>query len=105
MAPIFDSGNSLGCDKTVYRMKDKDEIICKPFKKRHVEQLKLVSSFDWIDFSALSDIPEIIFHVLSDQRAADYLDKERIQVICDLAGQRIRYLETLAHSHWRNNSH
>ena len=33
MAPIFDSGNSLGCDKTVRMMKDRDEIICKPFKK------------------------------------------------------------------------
>ena len=96
MAPIYDSGSSLGYDKTVSLMKDRDEIVCKPFEKHHDEQLKLVSSFDWIDFSALSDIREIIADVLSDGQASDYMDEKRIHAICDLAQQRVRNLEALA---------
>ncbi len=92
MAPIYDSGNSLGCDKTVAMMKDRDEIICKPFKKRHEEQLKLVSSFDWIDFSALREVPEIVLRVLSDPQAAEYMDERRISTICDLTKKRIQFL-------------
>ena len=96
MAPIYDSGSSLGYDKTVPLMKDRDEVTCKPFKKHHDEQLKLVSSFDWIDFSALSDIREIITGVLSDEQAADYIDERRIQIICKLAEQRVQNLEAMA---------
>lgn len=96
MAPIYDSGSSLGYDKTVPLMKDRDEITCKPFKKHHDEQLKLVSSFDWIDFSVLSDIRSIIADVLSDGQAADYMDEKRIRTVCDLAEQRVRNLESLA---------
>ena len=99
MAPIYDSGSSLGYDKTIPLMKDRDEIICKPFKKHHDEQLKLVSSFDWIDFDALSDVPEIITRILSYEQAADYMDEKRIRTICDLTEQRIRNLEVFAKSH------
>ena len=98
MAPIYDSGSSLGYDKTIPLMKDRDEIVCKPFKRHHDEQLKLVSSFDWIDFAALADIREIITDVLSDERAADYMDAKRTSVICDLAEQRVQNLEKIAKS-------
>lgn len=96
MAPIYDSGSSLGYDKTVPLMKDHDEIICKPFKNHHDEQLKLVSSFDWIDFSALADIRGIITNVLTDEQAKDYMDEKRINAICDLAEQRVSNLKELA---------
>lgn len=98
MAPIYDSGSSLGYDKTAPMMKNGDEILCKPFKKHHEEQLKLVSSFDWIDFAALSDIRKVISDVLSDEHAADYMDERRIDTICDLAEQRVHRLEALANS-------
>ena len=96
MAPIYDSGSSLGYDKTVPLMKDREEIVCKPFKRHHDEQLMLVSSFDWIDFSALDDIRQIITDVLSDEQAADYMDAQRIHAICDLAEQRVRNLAEIA---------
>ena len=98
MAPIYDSGSALGYDKTIPLMKDREEIICKPFKKHHDEQLKLVSSFDWIDFEALFDVPEIITGILSDEQAADYMDEKRIRTICELTGQRIRNLALIAKS-------
>ncbi len=99
MAPIYDSGSSLGYDKTAARMKDHNEIICKPFKNHHDEQLKLVSSFDWIDFQALSDIRNTIGDVLSDVRFGDYTDKNRVETICDLAEQRVLNLMEYARSH------
>ena len=51
MAPIYDSGSSLGYDKSVPLMMNAREVICKPFKKHHEELLKLVSDFGWIDFA------------------------------------------------------
>ena len=95
MAPIFDSGNSFGYDKTERMMKDKDEIICKPFKKTHAEQLKLVSSFEWLDFSVLDEVPAIIREVMSDDQATEYVEERRINMICELAGQRIDYLRSI----------
>lgn len=99
MAPVYDSGSSLGYDKTASLMRDSDETICKPFKNHHYEQLKLVSSFDWIDFSALSDMGNIIKSVLSDERAAEYIDEKRISVICDLAERRAERLKGCADLH------
>ena len=60
MAPIYDSGSSLGYDKVAGQIRGELDIECKPFKKHHIEQLKLVSDFSWIDFSRLSDVEELL---------------------------------------------
>ena len=52
-APIFDSGSSLGYDKLPGQILSGKDVECKPFKRRHEDQIKLVTSFDWIDFDAL----------------------------------------------------
>lgn len=96
MAPIYDSGSSLGYDKITPAMKNAGEYICKPFKKHHEEQLKLVSSFDWIDFAKLSDVREVVTDILSDENAADYMDEVRIRVIAELTQRRIGNIESLA---------
>ena len=98
MAPIYDSGSSLGYDKSVPMMRDGSEVVCKPFKKHHEEQLKLVSSFDWINFSALSGVGEMITEIFSDENAKDYMEENRIRVIAELTERRIKNLETLAKS-------
>ena len=54
-APIYDSGSSLGYDKMASQIRSEKEVVCKPFKKPHAEQIKLVSDFSWIDFDKLSD--------------------------------------------------
>ena len=101
MAPIYDSGSSLGYDKTVPLMLDKSETVCKPFKRHHDEQLKLVSSFDWIDFDALADVRNLIVNVLSEKNATAYMDESRIKMIADLTYRRVRNLEMLAMSSGR----
>ena len=98
MAPIYDSGSSLGYDKSVPIMRDGSDILCKPFKKHHEEQLKLVSSFDWIDFPALSGVAGMITEILSDENAKEYMEENRIRVIAELTERRIKDLERLAAS-------
>lgn len=101
MAPIYDSGSSLGYDKTVAMMSNSNEITCKPFKKHHEEQLKLVSSFEWVDFAALEGVGDMIKEVLSDKRAAEYLGENRINVIANLTESRIIHIRQLALDHTR----
>lgn len=80
------------------------EVICKPFKKHHEEQLKLVSDFGWIDFAKLEDVPGMIVGVLSDKNARDYMDESRIHAIAELTRKRIEYLKQLAGSHERKQT-
>ena len=74
-------------------------VTCKQFKNRHAEQLKLVSSFEWLDFDKLSDVWELITDTLSDDNAKDYIDKTRINAIADAVQQRVKILTQLAMTH------
>lgn len=53
-APIYDSGTSLWCNTPTKLIRPlASDLPSKPFKETHEEQLKLVSSFDWVNFEAL----------------------------------------------------
>ena len=95
MAPIFDSGSSLGYDQLAGQIRSERDVVCKPFKKHHAEQLKLVSSFAWIDFARLSDIRELITETFSSEKAKDYIDESRVSAIIDAIERRIRHLAEL----------
>lgn len=96
MAPIYDSGSSLGYDKMPAQMRSEKEVVCKPFKNHHTEQLKLVSSFDWIDFDRLADLKELITETLSADDAGEFIDENRIRAVTDSVQRRIDYLLQLA---------
>ena len=95
VAPIFDSGSSLGYDKVTPNMDKQSLIVCKPFKKTHFEQLRLVTSFDWIDFDALKNIDNEILSILSDADV-NLIDDARKQKIISSINQRIEYIHNLA---------
>lgn len=95
-SPIYDSGSSLGYDKLPSQIRSGRDIECKPFKKHHEEQLKLVSDFSWIDFERLKDVRQLIISVLSAEEAKDYIDEHRIMAIADSVESRIQRLEHLA---------
>lgn len=99
MAPIYDSGSSLGYDKLANQIRSGKDITCKPFKKHHEEQLKLVSAFDWLDTEKLSDVGELITETFSMGDAADYMDEARVSAIVDTVRKRIRQVEELAMTH------
>lgn len=89
-APIYDSGSSLGFDKTPGQILSGKNEVCKPFKNRHEDQIKLVSDFSWIDFDRLSDVKGLIQNTFSD--ADDFIDTNRICAVCDSIGRRIQKL-------------
>ena len=95
-APIYDSGSSLGYDKVAGQIRSERDIECKPFKKHHVEQLKLVSDFSWIDFDSLADVGDLIKQTLSADGAREYIDESRIQAIVETVNRRIQNLLQLS---------
>ena len=91
-APIYDSGSSLGYDKMPMQIRSEKEVVCKPFKNHHAEQLKLVSDFRWIDFDKLEDVDELIKSVLTAEGTEAYMDESRLSAIIGSVKRRIEYL-------------
>ncbi len=98
MAPIYDSGSSLGYDKLANQIRSERDITCKPFKQHQEEQVKLVSSFAWIDFGRLSDVRALVLDTLMAGKASDYMDAARAKAIADTVEKRIRRVSELAMS-------
>ena len=88
-APIFDSGTSLWFNRSEDQIKNA-EIKCKPFKKHHSEQIKLVSDISRYDFSKLDGIDNDIREVLKDQKP------ERVDLISESVRNRIETLQLMA---------
>ena len=98
MAPIFDSGTSLGYDRTAERIPMDHDVMCKPFKNHHDQQLKLVSSLDWVDFEALSDLDELVRDTMSGSLAQGCVGADRIEAIAQAVRQRVQRLQQAAQS-------
>ena len=96
MAPVYDSGSSLGYDKLPAEILSGQDITCKPFKNHHEEQLKLVTSFDWFKPEKLADVNELIHQICAGSPAENFIDEQRIQAISESVQRRIEYLESLS---------
>ena len=91
-APIYDSGSSLGYDKLMPQIRSGWNVICKPFKKTHQDQLRLVTSFDWLDLSKLDGVDQDIREVFAG--AEEFIDKERAEAIIASVNHRVQMLAT-----------
>lgn len=89
-APIYDSGTSLWFDKPTPMIGSMAKVTCKPFKNSHDEQIKLVSSFDWLDLSKLDNIEE---EWMSITENSDFLDDKRRIAIATALRDRIQNLQ------------
>ena len=98
-APIYDSGSSLGYNSLLSQIYTEKNIASKPFKRRHDEQIKLVTSFDWIDFSKLYDAGDMVREVFSDPRAKELISENRKEAIAQMVERHIESLQTIAESH------
>ncbi|WP_302359126.1 hypothetical protein [uncultured Mitsuokella sp.] len=89
-APIFDNGNSLW-----YRMNHISEYYdhALTFRKKHQKQIRLVKSFDGIDFDAISKMPDCIYDILKQNKN---IGTGRAEVIAGQFKQRARALQQLA---------
>ena len=81
--PIFDNGTSL-----VFHSKANPNIICKPFKDTHDEQLRLVTSFDWLDLSKLDGLSDEAHNTYSYLYDAGYISLERLRQISSTIKER-----------------
>lgn len=95
-APIFDNGTSLYYDKLTTQIPTAD-LKCKPFKKTHGEQIRLVSTFEWLDLSKLDGIEEEIIAVFCSDKAAAFVDSERAGAIAAEVRKRIDRLSEMIH--------
>lgn len=93
MAPVYDSGTSLWFDLPETMIRKDADVICKPFKTSHQEQLQLVSSFEWIDWSALSGIEEEFREIVKDSL---FVSEKRRDVISNAIKGRVRMLKEYA---------
>ena len=91
-APIYESGSCLGYDKLTPQIRSGAGVTCKPFKRTHQDQLRLVTSFDWLDLSKLNGVDQDIRKVFAG--AEEFIDKERVEAIIASVNQRIQMLET-----------
>ena len=89
-APLFDSGTSIWFDKPTPMIGRTAKLQCKPFKNTHEEQIKLVSSFEWLDISKLNGIEEEFRELV---RASIFIDNIRCDAICKAMKERVNSLK------------
>jgi hypothetical protein len=65
------------------------KLASKPFKSSHGEQIKLVSSFDWLDIAALGGIDEEYGELL---KQSVFIDEERRTKLCRALKRRVEML-------------
>lgn len=95
-APIYDSGSSLWFSKPLGLISaDSKLLTCKPFKQNHDEQIKLVTSFDWLDLSLLDQIEDEVRDIF---RGSLFVDEARCQAICLALRGRIERLQEIIHT-------
>lgn len=100
-APIYDSGSSLGYDKRIIQIRRQTDIVCKPFKKSHSDQIKLVSDFSWIDFGKLDGVPEMIYDFLTKEDVSEFIDEPRAMAISETVRKRIEALREIENTNIR----
>lgn len=89
-APIYDSGTSLWFDKPLQMIHGDVPVTCKPFKISHEEQIKLVTDFSWLEFSALKGLDEELREIV---KGSLFIDDARCEALCRGFNQRISMLE------------
>lgn len=88
-APIYDSGTSLWYNRLLDGSFTPSSN-SKPFKNTHEEQIKLVSSFEWLEFDDLLDIGDEVNDILADSPT---ISAERRGQLCKKLAGRVEKLE------------
>lgn len=93
-APVFDSGSSMWFNQFTHMIgAARPNPTCKPFKNSHDEQIKLVSSFDWLDLNALYGIDEELREIVKDSL---FIDEARCAALCSGLKRRVELLTDVA---------
>lgn len=96
-APVYDNGTALWYNTVDQKILPlSPSLKSKPFKSTHQEQIKLVSSFDWLDLNALKGVDEEFFEIL---KTSEYIDEERRGKLCNALKERISLLFEIVNKH------
>jgi hypothetical protein len=88
-APLFDTGTSMWHNQLAEEIHPDYKVASKPFKSNHGDQIRLVSSFDWLDINALYGIDEEYAELL---RGSASINEERRDKLCYALRTRINLL-------------
>ncbi|MBU9737052.1 excisionase [Diplocloster agilis] len=94
-APIYDSGTSLWFDKPPAMISAGAKAPSKPFKTTHDEQIKLVSSFEWLDLTGLAGIEEELRELV---KGSLFIDTARADALCAALRGRVERLSQVVDS-------
>jgi hypothetical protein len=73
----------------------KAKISCKPFKNNHEEQIKLVSSFDWLNLNSLYDIDDELRELMW---VSVFIDSARCDALCFALRERVELLSEVVNT-------
>ena len=95
VAPIYDSGTSMWCKEDMSDMNARDPgIDSKPFRSKHIKQIKLVKDLSWLDPDKLDGIEKEYEKILnSASDPSKYAARNRRS--CSELRRRIELLRTL----------
>ena len=89
LAPLYDSGASLWYNSATIGL----DVPSKPFRTRHVDQLKLVENFSWFRAEALSDIENEVAMAFA---GSPHVDERRSASIANEVSSRAATISHLA---------
>jgi len=89
-APIFDNGTSLWCNTVNQFINPDADLESVTFYQKHRDQITLVTSFDWLDFSAVDGIADDFAEILA---SSPYIDEERKGFLCSAIARRVELLD------------
>ena len=92
-APVFDCGTSMWHEEITQMIQPGADAASKPFRSRHSEQVKLVTDFSWIDFTALHGIEDEYAEIL---RPSPYIDDVRRNTLCNAIKTRVKMMKNIA---------
>jgi hypothetical protein len=91
-APIFDSGTSMWHDIPTINIFGSMDMPSKPFEKTHLEQIKLVSSFEWYDKNSLNGIDDEWSDIL---KMSPFIDVYRRDALVEALKYRVEELDRI----------
>jgi hypothetical protein len=93
VAPIYDSGTSMWCKD--YNIINTGHEESKPFRKKHRDQIKLVSDFSWLDLDALDGVENEYAEALSMSVVDPSGFAARNKALCSALRERIDMLKII----------
>ena len=90
IAPMYDNGSSLWNDVATFQIDAVKPMKSQPFRNHHEDQIKLVRSFDWVNWKALDGVEEEFNELL---KASRYISNQRRDLLCQSLRERICYIK------------